>query len=315
MRKAFDTVDHGILINKLHAIGVSSTAWFKSYLTERKQCVEVGSVFSEFLPVSCGVPQGSILGPQLFLIYINDMNISLNCKLSLYADDSALIYSHRDFVEIGTYLSQELAKCKLWLVDNKLSLHIGKTECLLFGTSRRLQGASDFQVKCEEKVIDRVSCVKYLGIHLDACLNGSVHAHNLLKVCASRMAFLYRNSYFLDGDSRQILCSALIQPYIDYCCSSWYSSLSLSLRKRLDVLQRKMVRLVRGMNFRDHVSLVELCSLSWLSIPHRVSYFKLLHVFKVRHNIAPKYLMVNFCSISDSHSYGTRSRNFYYHIS
>ena len=87
------------------------------------------------------------------------------------------------------------------------------------------------------------------------------------------------------------------------------------LRKRLDVLQRKMVRLVCGMNFRDHVSLVELCSLSWLSIPHRVSYFKLLHVFKVRHNIAPKYLMVNFCSISDSHSYGTRSRNFNYHIS
>ena len=141
---------------------------------------------------------------------------------------------------------------------------------IIFGTSRRFQRASDFQVKCEEKVIDRVSCVKYLGVHLDACLNGSVHVQNLLKVCASRMAFLYRNSYLLDFDCRRILCSALIQPCIDYCCSAWYSSLSVSHKKRLDVLQRKMVRFVYGLQFRDHVSFLQLHNLSWLSIPHLI---------------------------------------------
>merc|ERR1711911_358890 len=96
LQKAFDTVDHDILINKLRAIGVSSVFWFRSYLSDRKQCVEVNGTRSEFLPINCGVPQGSILGPQLFLIYVNDMVTSVDCRLSLYADDSALLFAHSD---------------------------------------------------------------------------------------------------------------------------------------------------------------------------------------------------------------------------
>ena len=302
------------MIEKLRAIGVSSTAWFESYLLNRKQCVEVDTIFSEPLSISCGVPQGSILGPQLFLIYINDMNISINCKLSLYADDSALLYSHRDATVIGDFLTQELSTCKQWLVDNKLSLHIGKTECILFGTNKRLKGC-DFRVTCEGKAIERVFSVKYLGVQLDACLNGSAHIHNVLKTCAARMAFLYRNSNLLSFSCRLTLCSALVQPYIDYCSSSWYSSLSVALQKKLDVLQRKMVRFVLGMDFRQHVSLSELRSLKWLSIPDRVSYFKILHLFKVRNNLAPSYLKVNFRPISEAHSYNTRGRHFNYHVS
>ena len=131
LQKAFDTVDHDILREKLKSIGVSSTMWFESYLSNRKQCVDVGGSRSDFLPVSCGVPQGSILGPLLFLVYVNDMNISLSCRLSLYADDSALLFAHRDSQVIAARLSSELSQCKKWLVDNRLSLHIGKTESLL----------------------------------------------------------------------------------------------------------------------------------------------------------------------------------------
>ena len=89
LQKAFDTVDHEILISKLHAIGVCSTDWFHSYLTGRQQSVFVGGKCSSFLDVSCGVPQGSMLGPLLFLLYVNDMQISISCRLALYADDSA----------------------------------------------------------------------------------------------------------------------------------------------------------------------------------------------------------------------------------
>ena len=281
---------------------------------DRKQCVQVDSVFSDPLAVSCGVPQGSILGPQLFLIYINDMNISLNCKLSLYADDSALLYSHSDASVIGDFLSRELSKCKQWLVDNKLSLHIGKTECLLFGTSRRLRGC-DFLVTCEGKAIERVFNVKYLGVQLDEYLNGSSHVNHVLKTCAARLAFLYRSANLLSYTCRLTLCSALVQPYIDYCCSSWYSSISIALQKKLDIVQRKMVRFVFGMDFREHVSLADFHRLKWLSIPDRVSYFKLLHLFKIRNNLAPSYLKVNFCPIADAHSYNTRGRNLNYHVS
>ena len=121
LQKAFDTVDHGILLDKLRAIGVSSVSWFESYLSNRTQCVDVNGTRSDFLPITCGVPQGSILGPQLFLIYVNDMVTSVDCRLSLYADDSVLLFSHKDPNVIADRLSTELSNCKRWLVD-KLSL-------------------------------------------------------------------------------------------------------------------------------------------------------------------------------------------------
>ena len=317
LQKAFDTVNHRILLDKLHAIGMSSSSvsWFGSYLTDRSQCVEVDGVRSDFSPISCGVPQGSILGPQLFLIYINDMNASIDCKLSLYADDSALLFSHSNADVIGKNLSSALSNCKKWLVDNRLSLHLGKTECILFGSKRRLKGCENFHVTCDGNVIGRVFDVRYLGVQLDANMNGSCHANNVLKTCSQRLSFLYRNRTFLDERCRRLLCSALIQPYLDYCCSSWFSGLSSALKKRLEVTQRKMVRFIHGMDFRQHVGLVDLRKLSWLSVPDRVVYFKLLHLFRVRHGIAPKYLMTNFKAVSEAHSHNTRSSSHNYFVS
>ena len=231
--------------------------------------MEINGSRSDFLPIGCGVPQGSILGPQLFLIYINDMNLSINCKLSLYADDSALVFSHSDPVVIGERLSCELFCCKQWLVDNKLSLHIGKTECMLFGSSRKLKRVGDFRVMCEGTAITKVDCVKYLGVYLDSNMSGSTQVKSILKTCAGRLAFLHRNAYLLDERCRSVLCMALIQPFMDYCCSSWYSGITVSLKKRLNVIQRKMVRFVRGWDARcgETVSLlrktVELRLLAW----------------------------------------------------
>ena len=284
--------------------GVSTYSWFESYLSDRKQCVEVNGTHSEFLPVNCGVPQGSILGPLLFLVYINDMNISLNCRLSLYADDSALLFLHEDSRVIARRLSCELTSCKRWLVDNRLSLHVGKTECLLFGTKRKLKGVDSFSVFCEGMLVDRVHHVKYLGIQLDASLDGSIYVRSLLKTCAGRLCFLYRNAALLDQHCRRILCSALIQPYLDYCCGSWYGGLSCALRGRLDVMQRKMVRFVQGMDSMSHVGQKELYDLSWRSISDRIKYFRMLHLFRPNFNLPVK-----------CHSYDTRGSSHNFHIS
>ena len=134
LQKAFDTVDHCILINKLQALGFDtcSREWFRSYLTNRKQLVDIAGTLSPFQNVTCGVPQGSILGPLLFLVYVNDMCSAVNCKLLLYADDSALIVPGKDVKEIEIQLTKELKSISNWLTDNKLSLHLGKTESIVW---------------------------------------------------------------------------------------------------------------------------------------------------------------------------------------
>ena len=138
-----------IMLTKMMKMGM-----VMKMLTRLRMTYEANGTRTEFLPISCGVPQGSILGPQLFLIYINDMHLSISCRLSLYADDSALLFSHTDAGTIANHLSHELSMCKKWLVDNKLSLHVGKTECLLFGSKRKLSKVGNFHVFCDGTLVN-----------------------------------------------------------------------------------------------------------------------------------------------------------------
>ena len=145
-------------------MGLDEIDWFKSYLGGRKQVVVANDTTSEPEIVNCGVPQASILGPLLFLCYVNDMPMSVKCKLLLYADDSTLIISGSDPKVIADTLSFELNSCRQWLMDNKLSLHLGKTESILFGSKRKLRKVTSFEVKCNNEVIQNDDSVKYLGL-------------------------------------------------------------------------------------------------------------------------------------------------------
>ena len=149
LQKAFDTVNHKILINKLKALGLNQIAinWFVSYLRDREQIVDIAGTYSQACNITCGVPQGSILGP-LFLIYVNDMKAAVNCKLILYADDSALLVSGKDVVKIEQALSRELDAVIEWLEENRLSLHLGKTQSILFGSKKSLQKDDKLHITC-----------------------------------------------------------------------------------------------------------------------------------------------------------------------
>ena len=124
LQKAFDTVSHEILLAKMKAIGMDDTAvnWLTSYLSGREQQVEVGGQLSEARPVTCGVPQGSVLGPLLFLAFINDMKSACASPLFLYADDSAILVSHKDKTVIEAKLEEEIGRLRIWLSDNRLLL-------------------------------------------------------------------------------------------------------------------------------------------------------------------------------------------------
>ena len=284
-------------------MGVGSIDWFRSYLSERQQCVQVGDTCSSFLNVSCGVPQGSILGPTLFLCYINDMAMVLKCKLALSADNYALIASVPDPKEVA-----QLSSCQSWLVDNRLSLHMGKTESILFGTSRRLKGAV-FEVLCGDTTVKRVTSVKYLGVILDQFLNFREHATETLKKANGKLRFLYRCASSLSSRYRRLLCSALVSSGVEYCCSAWFPSLLEEFKGALGVLQRKMVRFVGDMGPREHVADGDVWALGWMPFSKRVEFFRGMHVFKVKKLLAPTYISSHFKLVSSVHSYGLRQCN------
>ena len=171
-------------------MGIKSVDWFRSYLSNRNQIVNVNDTESDPSLVICGVPQGSMLVPLLFVCYINDMepSISSECKfLLLYADDSAILYSNKDSRVISDKLGLELEMCSKWLVDNKLSLHMGKTECIIFGSKRKI---NNFSVECNGHTIKAQRSVKYLELTLDDQLTGEGTVNSIVQKVNGRIKFL-----------------------------------------------------------------------------------------------------------------------------
>ena len=171
LQKAFDTINHEILLKKLEAIGFSDKCirWLWSYLYERIFFIEIEKQLSDFGKASCGVHQVSVLGPLLFLIYVNDMPQAVKSNLFLYADDSCLMYQHRDVEEIEKQLSKDFENVCDWFDDNKLSIHFeqDKTKSILFASKRKIKSARKLNVKYKNMTIKQHLQVTYLGCVLD----------------------------------------------------------------------------------------------------------------------------------------------------
>ena len=315
LQKAFDTVDHDILLEKLDSMGFDNHKWFESYLKGRKQMVVANDVSSETGTVTCGVPQGSILGPLLFLCYVNDMPISVKCKLLLYADDSALIISGFDPEKIAEELSRELESCRQWLIDNKLSLHLGKTEAILFGSKRKLKRVNSFAVKCGDIKIANVNRVKYLGLQIDNDLSGTSVIEEITNKCNTRLKFLYRYKDILNLEMRKTLCTALVQCSFDYSCCSWYPGLNETFKKKLQVMQNKMIRFILRLENTSSIRNKEFVSAGFFKVSNRVKQLLLGHAFKIRNNLCPNYLTENIVKLNENSDRSeTRSKAFNFQV-
>ena len=183
LQKAFDTVNHDILLKRLEHYGIRGTAlsWFQSYLSNRRQFVSINGHSSSLTNIACGVPQGSVLGPLLFLIYINDLpNSSQFLSFFLFADDTN-IYCDSDNLQLLTKkINRELKKVKLWLDSNKLALNIEKTNFVLFHSPRRK--LSEFtNLKIGKQFIQKTKYVKFLGVLMDEHLTWKYHTTELCK--------------------------------------------------------------------------------------------------------------------------------------
>ena len=193
-----------------------------------------GTQLSDPCDISSGVPQGSILYPLLFVLFVNDIPSVLDgCNILMYADDTVLCYSARDADEIGRTLTKDLNLVRDWLLDNNLFLHKGKTECVLFGTSPRLSTACNFSVSVQGHIIKRVTEFRYLGIVIDKALTFSAHVKYLISKAGKRLGMRSRvrnithtaNVIYCKRHTARhtanVIYKSFILPVLDYCDLVW----------------------------------------------------------------------------------------------
>jgi len=231
-------------------------------------------------------------------------------KLMLYADDSVIIAYDKNPRVVADMLGSGLNSCHQWLVDNKLSLHVGKTECILFGTKAKLRNVPEFCVAFDNQVIKSQDNIKYLGVSMDSTLSGESMVNSVINKVSGRLKFLYRHALILNQTLRKNLSSALIQCHMDYCCTSWYSGITQKHQKDLQIAQNKIARYILSLSSRGHIGQYELNLLNLLKFNDRVKQLRLNHVFNIFNNQGAAYLGQNFTRSINIHSHRTRSSEF-----
>ena len=246
-KKAFDVIDHDLLLRKLKLYGLASNTLtlLRSYLTNRQQCVTIGTSTSNLTTINFGVPQGSILGPLLFLIYINDLPLCIKAMCDLFADDTTIHETDQDITTLTISLQENISDLIKWTELNHMSLHPQKTKCMLITTRQKRQNQSHAvpTLYMKTETIEQVSHHKILGVTIDHNLDWHNHISTLCKRISQKVYQLSKIKHFLDLPSRKIFFQAHIQSSVDYASTLWDSA-SANAFKHLHSLYRRALKLV-----------------------------------------------------------------------
>ena len=246
LSKAFDAIRHDLLIAKLASYGFNTNAclFIQSYLSNREQRVKLGSFRSKWLNVKRGVPQGSIIGPVLFNVFINDLLLSLSndCTVYNYADDNTLSFSHEDPQVVKLTLEHAAMKAISWFEINGLKANPSKFQAIVLKGKRYGQTIDEFRVS-DEIVITPVDNVKLLGLWLDKDLNYSTHIKELTTKCAKITNAVGRISKFLTMETKMKIYKAFVQSNLDYC-SIVYHNCNLSDARKVEKIQKRCLRYI-----------------------------------------------------------------------
>ena len=283
--KAFDTVNHDILLTKLHHYGINGSAmkWFQSYLSDIYQYVAYNGVESSKKSIKCGVPQDSILGLLLFLIYINDLSTVCNYMMPLlFADDTNLFFSGHDISKVQQELEADLNKISEWLKVNKLSLNIKKTHFIVF--TNKNASKPILNISIDEHKIDETDHTKFLGVVIDSKLTWKNHISYITGKIAKGIGVITKARILLDKNTLITLYYTFIYPYLCYCNHVWGNTYITYLDK-LYLMQKKAVRIIYGVKPRTHTTPL-------------FEDVKILHIFQINKYLIGKFMFNVYKSTS-----------------
>ncbi|KAI2646385.1 hypothetical protein H4Q32_025467 [Labeo rohita] len=294
---AFDLIDHNILIDRLeHVVGLRGTVlkWFSSYLKGRSCCVRVGDFSSKSIVLECGVPQGSILGPILFSLFLLPLGIIFKkhgISYHLYADDIQIYLPISPGVPST---NQSLVLCLevviTWLEQNGLKLNASKSEVLVFGANNDDRDLGGLLGSWETYVQHKI---RNLGVIFDCALMFDHQVKNVVKNCYYQLRTIAKMKSFLSVPDLEKVIHAFITSHLDYC-NALYVGISQSLIWKLQMVQNAAARLLTGVKKRERITPV-LERLHWLPVKQRIHYKVLLYVYKAVHELAPEYIKDLVC--------------------
>lgn len=308
VRKAFDTVNHHVLLHKLKSYGVSDKAmsFFTSYLSNRQQAVNFNGVLSDFKPINIGVPQGSILGPLFFILHVNDFPKCLkHSNVIMYADDTSLSTDGKTVECVEEKLFEDFLCTIQWMKDNKLSLNLDKTQCMLIGSAQKLARSSPLKIKVNDIVIQNVQSAKLLGVYVDVNLSWHQHINFMCKKIAKKLGVLRRLSSFMSAKGISKVYSSIVFPHFLYCSSVWSMPSNNTNIDRLYKLQKRAARILLGIRNSLTPTQELFNRLKWMPITDYFKYRKACLTFKIIHSTNP--LQKNLVFVSGVSSRRTRA--------
>ena len=285
LKKAFDTVNHNILIQKLDRMGIKNRnlTWIRNYLTGRSQSTLANGCLSSTKLITCGVPQGSVLGPMLFLAYINDLSNVLHFSNHyLYVDDTVIYKSGLEIQNILPLLQNDLNSFGTWCDANKLTINTKKTNYVIFGTRYRLSKVRHCMLKLQNDVLNKTTSYKYLGVHIDSHLNFNTHIDKCCKIVSHKLYLLSKLRHNITENTCIRIYKSMIIPLLEYG-DTIYAGTSQRNLSRLQKLQNRALRIC--LNAQGYLSRIQLhltCNVSPLNLRRKMNLRK--YMFRQKEN-------------------------------